>query len=240
MLRTTEIVPLIYVRNPQIHAIAKAVGRITTSQSTPVVPKGTAFFICADPLLIMTNYHVLDSGYDDKTRTTETLNFDYVKDVIEESSVQFSYYQSKGRSLHLAQLIADDYLCYSLDLDYMIMRIEPQSADLKGFNQRKPIKLKNPSVGQGVRIIQHAKGMPKSYSMTTIDAILSAKGDRMCYNAKTENGSSGSPVFNNAWAIIALHNAECEVKPLNKGIPIECICEDLRKRYPNVAKILDL
>lgn len=68
------------------------------------------------------------------------------------------------------------------------------------------------------------------------------------YKTDTQEGSSGSPVFNKNWKVVALHHAgknehsenggfqineEGEIKPSNRGILIKKIVEDLKEKNFN-------
>ena len=59
---------------------------------------------------------------------------------------------------------------------------------------------------QKVYVIGHPKGGGLSLSLTD-NAILDYDERLMHYRAPTEGGSSGSPVFNNQWRLVALHHA---------------------------------
>jgi V8-like Glu-specific endopeptidase len=46
------------------------------------------------------------------------------------------------------------------------------------------------------------------------------------YEVDTEPGSSGSPVFNNRWELVALHS-RAGTGQFNKGVAISAIADDL-------------
>lgn len=80
--------------------------------------------------------------------------------------------------------------------------------------------------GDRVAIVQHPNGMVKQVSLHN-NLVLGAELARLTYLTDTEGGSSGAPVFNNDWEVVALHRAGVEVKkPLrrnliyNEGTPI--------------------
>ena len=64
------------------------------------------------------------------------------------------------------------------------------------------------------------------------------------YTADTEPGSSGSPVLNNFWQLIALHHAGGEQDASgkwlnNQGIRIDRIHNDLRTHFAGQQDVLD-
>ena len=84
---------------------------------------------------------------------------------------------------------------------------------------RPPLKLGTPyDVGtdDAVVIIQHPKGAYKQFSLEPL-AIRHVDAERIQYVADTQQGSSGSPVFNSLMHVIALHHAEAEVTVNVKG-----------------------
>ena len=63
-----------------------------------------------------------------------------------------------------------------------------------------------PTVGEAVTIIQHPKGQDKQIALNAND-VLSVWNQHVYYTTDTEPGSSGSPVFNKDWKVIAIHHA---------------------------------
>ena len=94
-------------------------------------------------------------------------------------------------------------------------------------------------------IIQHPNERTLKVVMTQ-NRIVKVTKERVQYVADTMNGSSGSPVFNERWHIIALHHSGSPYPPealidtakkawkgkfrVNEGIPIRAILEDFEKR----------
>ena len=61
-------------------------------------------------------------------------------------------------------------------------------------------------VGDRVNIIQHPNGLPKQISFYS-NVVMYAGGNRVQYLTDTEPGSSGSPVFDHNWEVVALHHS---------------------------------
>lgn len=88
-----------------------------------------------------------------------------------------------------------------------------------------------------VNIIQHAGGGPKMIALYH-NTVIEFPARRIRYLTDTEPGSSGSPVFNSHWQVVALHHASAQgvdpatEKPIisNQGIPISVLLEGLRQK----------
>lgn len=65
--------------------------------------------------------------------------------------------------------------------------------------------------GEWLTIIQHPGGEPKQVCVRE-NRLLTRTDDVLWYSTDTLGGSSGSPVFNNTWQVVALHH---------KGVPEE-------------------
>jgi endonuclease G len=67
-------------------------------------------------------------------------------------------------------------------------------------------------------IIQHPLGAFKQFALEPL-AIRYADEDRLQYVADTQDGSPGSPVFNEHMQVIALHHAESAIDITVDGRP---------------------
>lgn len=63
-----------------------------------------------------------------------------------------------------------------------------------------------PAVGEAVTIIQHPKGEDKQIALNA-NEVLGQLNQHLFYTTDTEPGSSGSPVFNKDWKVVAIHHA---------------------------------
>jgi endonuclease G len=61
-------------------------------------------------------------------------------------------------------------------------------------------------IGDFVTIVQHPRGAKKQIALRE-NRIVDVPERFLHYSADTEPGSSGSPVFNDQWEIVALHHA---------------------------------
>lgn len=179
---------------------AKAVCRITTDTSY-----GSGFLL-ATRNFIMTNNHVLPS-----------------REVAEVSVGEFDY--DEDDTLYRVRFQPDKFFLTNADLDFTIVACD--SSPLPFDIQPIPLLRDSDTItrGERVNIIQHPQGRPKEVSLH--DNKVSYIYDvAIRYRADTEGGSSGSPVFNNNWELVALHHAgwnEPGGAATNEGIRIVSI-----------------
>ena len=89
---------------------------------------------------------------------------------------------------------------------------------------------------QHVNVIQHPRGRRKEVAVqhNHIDEIYL---NAIRYTTDTEPGSSGSPVFNNAWDLVVIHHAGGEFNSSttqwvnNEGMRLDKIVIDLRNQF---------
>jgi endonuclease G len=90
------------------------------------------------------------------------------------------------------------------------------------------------AVGQHLNIIQHPAGRRKEVALQD-NTITGVFPNVLRYTTDTEGGSSGSPVFNNAWDLVSLHHAGGDFVNgqwlNNEGIRIDRIVADLRAHF---------
>jgi V8-like Glu-specific endopeptidase len=61
-----------------------------------------------------------------------------------------------------------------------------------------------PRAGDQMSIIQHPEGKPKQLAVTA-NEVVEVEGSTIRYTTHTLPGSSGAPVFNDRWEVVALH-----------------------------------
>lgn len=201
--------------------VAPSVVRLTATFSAGR-SYGTGFMIAKD--LVLTNHHVL---YDWKRNTAPAarveVRFGYEND---EDGREREFETCEG----IAASIAGDR-----EDDWAIVRLaklpERHRYPILGLSAAKP-----PQVDDRVTIIQHPKGEAKQIGLHHNEVTLA--DDRIIlYRTDTEGGSSGSPVFNERWEVVALHHKWTEVGQLagkriyrNEGIRIERVVAGLKKQ----------
>lgn len=81
-----------------------------------------------------------------------------------------------------------------------------------------------------LNVIQHPQGRKKEVVVQE-NELSDVYTNVIHYTSDTDYGSSGSPVFNNTWDLMALHHARVPNKDANEGIRIDKIVADLRSEF---------
>jgi endonuclease G len=244
--------------------LRRTVTQVQARSPAGVQMNGTGFLV--GPGLLLTNAHVLD--WSDIGR--EPLDV-----VVRESTVVFDYEQrfdgSYARPVTF-RLDPDTLLLSSpwQELDYVLVALQPHSVDGAvaivdyGYN-RLTAELGKVARGEPVFIIQHPLGKEKQVVLNDNRLIERDEGSRvLVYEADTNSGSSGSPVYNRQWEVVALHHApqiarnangevlaldgsvwtpehgpdQIKFLTLNEGIRISKLLHDLR-RFAEEGKQVD-
>ncbi len=167
---------------------------------------GTGFMV--SPSLLLTNNHVLENA---ATAQRSLAEFNYEDDArfIPRQSTVFSF-------------DPNTFFFTSKDLDFSLVAVRPQSTDAKPLAPYGWLRLLGNSgkalLGEYVSIIQHPEGSTKQVALRE-NKVIGLKDQFIHYETDTQPGSSGSPVFNDQWDVVALHHAG--VKKLNsQGRPL--------------------
>jgi V8-like Glu-specific endopeptidase len=195
--------------------LRRTVARIRVVTSDGVESFGTGFLI--GPGVLITNRHVLDQSDLGKDSLLTIVNsavaeFD-VEIVLERTATgQTRFASNKAVVYRLAPqllLLTDDWN----KLDYVLVALESKSLDGQhdiseyGFN-RLAADMGKTVTGEPVFIIQHPNGESKKVSLLNNRMMIrNEDSGYLYYEADTEPGSSGSPVFNRQWEVVALHHS---------------------------------
>lgn len=178
--------------------VSSSVCRILTP-----VGRGTGFLI--KPNLIMTNNHVIPNTSVAKQSYAE---FNYQENVSGNILTSFRY-RLKFDVFHTSP---ED------ELDYTIVGIEPNSnfpsLESWGCLDLDPNTI--PITDEHVTIIQHPDGGLKQIAITA-NQVVNLDDPLVYYTTDTMPGSSGSPVFNDLWRVIAIHHSYGGLKKDTKG-----------------------
>jgi endonuclease G len=156
---------------------------------------GTGFKVA--PRVIMTNHHVLE---DAATAETAIVEFDYELDVSARprATTRFAlqpsalFLNDRALDFALAAIAPEPLHGGGALADYDFQRLNPEEGKI------------NP--GEFVTIIQHPSGQPKQIALRE-NELLSIEDTTLLYQSDTAQGSSGAPVFNDSWQIVALHHS---------------------------------
>jgi endonuclease G len=211
---------------------ANAVARVAFANGNP---QGSGFVIA--PGLFLTNHHVVSSP---DAASQFCVEFDFEVDLTNNPRA-------------VTRFALDPSRCFVTDgiqgLDYTVIALGERLAGERDLDMFGYIPLSAASdkhmLGEIANIVQHPRGRPKEVVLRENRLVARDETVQVLhYLADTEPGSSGSPVFNNDWEVIALHHwggPYHEVKtpdgrPLNReineGVRISAIVKDLLRRAP--------
>lgn len=173
-------------------AAARAVCRIRIRDRTGrVVGHGSGSLV--SPRLLLTNHHVLENA-----------------EVAALSAAEFNFQDGiDGQPLQpqLLSLDPDAFFVVDEQRDFALVAVKGSEAELAQFGFNPLVEAEGKAViGEFVTIVQHPRGEKKQVSLRE-NRIVDLPEAFMHYEADTEPGSSGSPVFNDQWEVVALHHA---------------------------------
>lgn len=194
-------------------AAARAVGRVHVIDDGGPAGFGTGFLV--SPRLLLTNHHVLPSA-----------------DLARRSAIEFGFQDGVGGSAVKPTRLGfapDVFFIADRDLDFALVAVDaaPEVLAPFGFN-RLTAAQGTILIGEYVTIVQHPGGRKKQIVLRE-NKVIDIPEIAVTYSADTEPGSSGSPVFNDQWEVIALHHASVPTPGneqfafLNEGIRISRI-----------------
>lgn len=176
------------------------------AQGQPGIFLGTGWLIT--PQLLMTNRHVVRArvgGDPDPADADIALQ-------VAGTTVKFDFdgAGAAGADAAVASLEASDPVD---ELDFAVLRLAaPQNrAPLRLYTDPAPF---TPGRSFPVNVIQHPDGQPKRVAFR--NNLVSAVDDTTVrYFTDTNNGSSGAPVFDDTWRVVALHRGSVRVQGVN-------------------------
>ncbi len=209
--------------------LARAVVRVRSPQGL-----GTGFLIAQD--LVMTNNHVIGSADDARI-----------------CAVEFNYQLDRRRKalpVHTARA-ADDGLFYTSpmapynateeQLDYTVVQLKDMPDGIV------PLNLKAAPIQRDSRltVIQHPGGDYKKISFQN-NFVEYVDNCVVQYTTSTEPGSSGAPVLNDSFQVVAIHHAGGDLTEpstkrrylRNEGIRASAILEDLHRKAPSIYDLI--
>ncbi len=250
----------VYSNFCELIAVAKRkVARIVIKKGNNPTGHATGFMV--SDRLMLTNWHVFNS----------------IADVADSEAEFFYELDIYGRSVQpiVFKLSGSDFFHSSRELDYCFVAVSP--VDVQGTTQLNSIGYHylDPTLGKlgeaGVElmnIIHHPHGDHKQLSIRE-NKFSKILNNTILYETDTAPGSSGSPVFNDQWQIVALHHKSVPsktadgknyldkngkiIEPVdnkiditrvhwiaNEGIRISVLVEDIFQKFPDNSFVENL
>jgi endonuclease G len=224
--RTADFVGVAFLRRGL--AASQAVARIAFRSGNAL---GTGFLVSGD--LLLTNHHVIRSAAE---TTSLEVQFDYELDW-------------SGNPVGVTSFALDPTRFFvtdpATDLDYTLVAVGPRRAGARSLADFGYCALSDASdkhaLGEFVNVVQHPDGRYKEVVLRE-NQLVARLSHVLHYLADTEPGSSGSPVFNHEWQVVALHHwggpyrntrdasGRAVRRDVNEGIRVSAIVRELRGR----------
>lgn len=175
---------------------ARSVGRIAV-RDPDGRNMGDATGFMVSPSLLLTNWHVFRDG---AAPAASWVEFNHELDLAgaPRPTTRFAlrpdrfYLENEGLDYALAAVDAAPTSGAGRLSDYRWLRLNPATNKILD--------------GEPVTIIQHPDGQPKQIALRE-NRLLGRTDAFLTYEADTAPGSSGAPVFNNDWQVVALHHS---------------------------------
>jgi S1-C subfamily serine protease len=172
---------------------ARAVGRVVEAlHRQPVRPVGTGSLVT--PRLLLTNNHVIATA-DMATSMNVEFNFEYDENGLERPSDPWP-------------LAPTDFFATDPELDFTLVAVANRDGSPPGatYGHNRLIGETGKAViGEVLNVIHHPAGQRKRASIR-FNRLVSEDDLWVRYESDTQEGSSGAPVFNDQWEMVALHH----------------------------------
>ena len=186
---------------------------------------GTGFMVGNG--LLMTNHHVLPTPQEANGSLAE---FNYQLDASGGFSPTVRYPLDNTRFVTTGE---------SLDCTLVGVRPDTGKPSLESWGHVTLNPNADPVPSEHVVVIQHPNGGYKQIVLTA-NYVISVNGGAVRYTTDTMPGSSGSPVFNDAWQVIAIHHmggllhkdAAGNTRYVNEGVLMGSIRAVLGSSWP--------
>lgn len=203
----------------------------------PWIMVGTAWMIATD--LAITNHHVINARKSDEIPASDAdfalqgknsvLEFDFDGPNAAKKTVRVSKIEHASPSL-----------------DYAIVRLADSPAPLPLALSVQRVQI-NATSYIPVNIIQHPRGEPKRVAFRN-NLVTGADQEIIRYFTDTDFGSSGSPVCDDTWNVVALHRGAKyaqgvkyqgkDTAYVNFGSQIQAVMDDLKQNKASVHQAI--
>lgn len=196
-----------------------AVGRIEAPQGTAM---GTGVLV--EKQLLLTCKHVIERISDNG---------------LDRAWVRFGYKTGRygvasGEIFELDLRTATNSIDQSGDtFDYLLV-------DIIGKPEYRPAPLSSSFLNtkQQIRLIHHPRGEPAQISES--GQIVQVDKDFVRHNVSTDYGSSGAPIFDQSWRVVAIHRGTLglsrpSVPGVTEGVPLYSIWDSIKPRFSTLV-----
>ncbi len=208
---------------------------------------GTGFLVA--PGVLITNHHVISS-----------------REEAQQWGVLMNYQRNLEGNLSTsyAYAFAPDELFYTNEyLDFTVVKVVTQELNqsrksITDFGYLRLIEESGKiTKGEFAALIEHPNGKPKQVVLFENAILYDRHPDFLLYSTDTDEGASGSPVFNYEWVLVALHHAgvpsslddlqeasngeidENEYpKAANEGIRVSAIMKQLKENHTQTYELI--
>jgi V8-like Glu-specific endopeptidase len=200
----------------------------------PWINQGTAWMIA--PGVAITNHHVINARRAEEPPASRA-------DFEEQATHSVLEFDFDSKEAETVQASVGRLLMASPELDYALLELS--GAPPRGIPKLMPARLVHNAVSRSaVNIVQHPRGDPKRVAFRN-NFVSGADGTTIRYFTDTDIGSSGAPVCDDRWQVVALHRGAQHAGKVNYrgrdsayvnfGTQIQAVLEDVGVRNPAVA-----
>jgi len=217
------------------HAVAKLMvprhenGLQVAANGKPVIYLGTGWLIAEG--LLMTNHHVVNARSQGEAPASEA----DLRLQVGAMTVLFDYDDDTSAG---APATVEEALAWDPELDYALVRLRG-TARVPLTPVTVAVTDVSPASAMAVNVIQHPDGRSKRFAIRN-NLVTAATPTELRYFTDTLGGSSGSPVLNDTWQVVALHRGSAfvrgvkfqgrEVAYVNVGTQITAVMQHLRQQ----------
>jgi endonuclease G len=191
IINTNELLPVGFLSRGA--EVARSIVRIVEPKPLGPEAEGTGFTV--SPRLLVTNNHVIPTP--NRARTLA-------------AQFGFEYHPWGGGAAEIHTFDPDAFFRTNEELDVTILALaegeepaEPPGVRF-GFNQLIGAQGKA-IIGEWLNVIQHPGGREKAVALRENRFIDRLDDMTIVYESDTDRGSSGAPVYNDQWEVVAIH-----------------------------------